>query len=96
MGIEHTLDTPLAEAVRAVRSQSAFARIAGKSQASVYELLRDGKPLWAESVLAVEAATGVPKEALRPDLYPPAVGEAGIRPAVARDDARRGALDTLP
>ncbi|TCP65893.1 YdaS family helix-turn-helix protein [Sphingomonas sp. PP-CE-1G-424] len=69
MGIEANLGTPLAEAVRKVGSQSAFARLVGKSQTSVYGLLRDNKPLWAESVLAVEAATGVSKEQLRPDIY---------------------------
>ncbi len=71
MGIEATLDTPLAESIRKVGSQSAFARLVGKSQTSVHGLLRDGKPLWAESVLAVEAATGVSKHRLRPDVYGP-------------------------
>lgn len=71
MGIEANLESSLAEAVRRVGSQSAFARLVGKSQASVFTRLRDGKPLWAESVLAVEAATGVSKERLRPDIYPP-------------------------
>lgn len=71
MGIEANIESPFAEAVRKVGSQSAFARLVGKSQTSVFTLLRDGKPLWAESVLAVEAATGVSKELLRPDIYPP-------------------------
>lgn len=71
MGIEANLESPLAEAVRKVGSQSAFARLVGKSQASVFTRLRDGKPLWAESVLTVEAATGVTKEQLRPDIYRP-------------------------
>ena len=70
MGIETTLTTPLADAVRKAGSQSAFARLVGKSQTSVHGLLRDGKSLWAESVLVVEAATGVSKHSLRPDLYP--------------------------
>lgn len=70
MGIEANLDSPLAEAVRKVGSQSAFARLVGKGQSSVYMLLRDGKDLWAESVLTVEAATGVSKHRLRPDIYP--------------------------
>lgn len=97
MGIEHTLDTPLAAAVRAAGSQSAFARLCKKSQTSVHELLRDGRRLWAESVLAVESATGVPKEALRPDIYPPESGEADRQPAAARSDNHRAAgLDTLP
>jgi len=71
MGIEANLDSPLAEAVRKVGSQSAFARLVGKNQATVHGLLRDGKPLWPESVLTVEAATGVSKHRLRPDVYGP-------------------------
>ena len=69
MGIEASLDTPLAESVRKVGSQSAFARLVGKSQASVYGLLRDGKQLWPETVLTVEAKTGVSRYRLRPDIY---------------------------
>lgn len=71
MGIEANLDSPLAEAVRKIGSQSAFARLVGKHQASVHGLLRDGKPLWPESVLTVESATGVSKHRLRPDVYGP-------------------------
>lgn len=82
MGIESDLTTPLAQAVRAVGSQSAFGRLVGKSQASVHELLRDGKPLWAESVLKVEAETGVSRHDLRPDLYP---RESAPPPPPARD-----------
>lgn len=80
MGIEASLDTPLAEAVRKVGSQSAFARLVGKSQASVHGLLRDGKPLWPESVLTVEAETGVSKHRLRPDIYP---DETTLAPTIA-------------
>ena len=80
MGIESQIDSSLAEAVRTVGSQSAFGRLIGKSQASVYEWLANGKPLPAEHVLAVESATGVSRHDLRPDIYPredtPSVGEA--------------------
>ncbi|QIG80084.1 transcriptional regulator [Stakelama tenebrarum] len=70
MGIESTIDTPLAEAVRRSGSQSAFGRLIGRSQASVHEWLRDHKPLPAEHVLTVERETGVSRHDLRPDLYP--------------------------
>lgn len=70
MGIESTLDTPLAEAVRRTGSQSAFARLVGKNQSSVYDLLKDNRPLWPESVLIVEESTGVSRHDLRPDIYP--------------------------
>lgn len=82
MGIESRLDTPLAEAVRKVGSQSAFARLVGKSQPAVYQLLAHEHPLWSESVLTVEAATGIPKERLRADLYPSETNEVA---ALAND-----------
>lgn len=71
MGIESRLDTPLAEAVRKVGSQSAFARLVKRSQPSVHQLLAEGKPLWPESVLTVEEATGISRHRLRPDVYGP-------------------------
>lgn len=70
MGIELDLDSPLAAAVRHQRTQSAFARLIGVSQSTVHEWLSAGKPLPAEHVLKVEAATGVSRHDLRPDLYP--------------------------
>jgi DNA-binding transcriptional regulator YdaS (Cro superfamily) len=76
MGIEANIDSPLAEAVRKAGSQSAFARLTKKGQSSVHALLRDGKPLWAEKVLTVEAATGVSKHRLRPDIYGAPTGES--------------------
>lgn len=86
MGIESTIDTPLARAVRKVGSQSAFARLIGKSQASVHERLRDNKPLWDTAVLKVEAETGVSRHDLRPDLYP---REAAPAPAVGHIEGLR-------
>lgn len=83
MGIESTIDTPLAAAVRAKGSQSAYGRLVGRSQASIYERLRDRKPVDAEDVLAVEKDTGISRHILRPDLYP---DETGHDPA---DDRRR-------
>ncbi len=70
MGIESSIETPLAEAVRKVGSQSAFARLIRKDQSTVWEWLDKNKPLPAEHVLAVEAATGVSRHDLRPDIYP--------------------------
>lgn len=71
MGIEARLDTPLAEAVRKVGSQSAFARLVGRSQPSIHQLLSQGGLLWPESVLVVEAETGISRHRLRPDVYGP-------------------------
>jgi hypothetical protein len=83
MGIESTIDTPLAAAVRAVGSQSAYARLVKRSQSSIYERLRAGKPVDDVDVLLVERKTGIPKEVLRPDLYPedPATLRTSLEPA---------------
>lgn len=70
MGIEQTLSTPLAAAVRAAGSQSAFGRVIKRSQSTIYQWLLDDKPLPGEYVLTVEGATGIPRTKLRPDLYP--------------------------
>ncbi len=83
MGIESTIDTPLAAAVRAVGTQTAYARLVNRSQSSIYERLRDLKPVHAEDVLLVERETGIPKEVLRPDIYPDdsATTRASLAPA---------------
>jgi DNA-binding transcriptional regulator YdaS (Cro superfamily) len=52
-------------------------RLLGVSQPTVWAWLRKGKPLPAEYVLKVEAATGISRHQLRPDLYPPE--EAAVR-----------------
>lgn len=76
MAIEHEIDSPFAEAVRSIGSQSATARVVRKSQSTIYARLKSGKPVWAEDVLAVSEASGIPKERLRPDLYPRASPDA--------------------
>ena len=53
-----------------IGSQSALARLIGVSQQAVFKWLAKARPLPAEHVLAVEAATGVSKHELRPDIYP--------------------------
>lgn len=89
MALEHETDTPLAMAVRHAGSQSAFGRLIGKRQSVIYGWLAQCRPLPAEFVLAVEAATGISRHVLRPDLYPrddtPATDRApdrleGVRP----------------
>ncbi len=59
----------LRRAVEIAGSQAALARILGISQPSVWKWLDKGKALPAEHVHAVVAATGIPKEELRPDLF---------------------------
>lgn len=75
MAIEHEIESPFAMAVRTIGSQSATARLIGKSQSTVYLRLKSGKPLWSEDVLVVEAETDrlgdrVSRHDLRPDIYP--------------------------
>ncbi|PTW45098.1 YdaS antitoxin of YdaST toxin-antitoxin system [Sphingomonas faeni] len=70
MALEHESDSALARAVRVAGSQSAFGRLVKKRQSTVREwLLADRLP--GEYVLAIELATKIPKEELRPDLYVP-------------------------
>lgn len=60
----------LSIAVEKAGGQSAFARMHGVSQPTVWAWLKQGKPLPAEYVLKTEAETGVSRHDLRPDLYP--------------------------
>lgn len=69
MAIEHHIDSPFAEAVRIIGSQSETARVIGMSQASVYKRLKSGKPVWDTAIRALEAASGIPRFKLRPDLF---------------------------
>jgi len=78
MSIEHNLETPLAEAVRAAGSQSAFGRLIGRRQSTVRDWLVLNKLLPAQHVLTVEASTGVSRHALRPDVFP--LAESAIKP----------------
>lgn len=67
-----------------------MARICGVRQPSVWAWLRGGKSLPAEHVLKVEAATGVSRHELRPDIYPAdhAGNDTGEARATSPDDAR--------
>lgn len=87
MALEHDSESALARAIREIGSQTAFGKLIGKRQSVVHGWLRDARPIPAEYVLQVEAATGVSRHDLRPDIYPredeprAAAGEA--RPALA-------------
>lgn len=60
----------LLEACKAAGGQSALARKLGlKSQGTISGWIADER-IPAERVLAIEAATGVSRHRLRPDLYP--------------------------
>lgn len=70
MALHHDSDSALARAVRAAGSQLAFGALIGKRQSVVNDWLRDERPLPAELVFKVEAATGISRHDLRPDIYP--------------------------
>lgn len=57
-------------AAQAFGSQQAMADHLGVTQPTVWRWLKQSKQLPAEYVLRVEAATGVSRHHLRPDIYP--------------------------
>jgi len=58
-------------AVEKLGGQSATARLCEVTQGAVWRWLNITHKLPAEMVLRVAAATAIPKEWLRPDIYPP-------------------------
>ena len=73
----HTQMSPfeaLQAAVHATGGQSALARVCGRSQPAVWKWVQSAQRLPAEHVLTVEAATGIPRHLLRPDIYPADLG----------------------
>jgi len=70
MGRKQYPDTPLAMVLRIVGTQTRLAEIAGKSQGTVCQRLLQGKPIWPESIPAIEAATGISRHVLNPDVHP--------------------------
>ena len=59
-------------AIEKIGGQAPLARAIEISQPSVWHWVHKSKRVPAEYVLAVEAATGVSRHELRPDIYPPA------------------------
>lgn len=47
-----------------------FAKMVGRSQGNISQLITGGRVLPAEHVLLVESQTGISRHDLRPDLYP--------------------------
>ena len=60
----------LQSAVASLGSQTALAELCEVSQTAVWKWLQSSKRLPAECVLRVEAATGISRHHLRPDIYP--------------------------
>jgi DNA-binding transcriptional regulator YdaS (Cro superfamily) len=57
-------------AIECLGSQSELARLCGLSQTAIWKWTQSSKRLPAEFVLRVEAATGISRHHLRPDIYP--------------------------
>lgn len=76
----------LAQAVNVLGSQASMASLCGLSATAVWKWVNGRKHLPAEHVLKVEAATGVSRHDLRPDLYPhessPLAGSAPSAPII--------------
>lgn len=64
-------ESALKRAIRLAGSQSKLAQIVGRSQPTVSLWIKGDMKLPAECVLPVEAALGIPRYELRPDIYPP-------------------------
>jgi DNA-binding transcriptional regulator YdaS (Cro superfamily) len=62
--------SPLERAIAKAGGQSAYARLLGVSQPTVWAWKEQKKPLPAEHVLLTERDTGISRHELRPDLYP--------------------------
>lgn len=81
-------------AIQTIGGQSAFGRLIGRPQSTVWEWVDRRKQIPAEFVLKVEAATGISRHELRPDIYPleltsgaPALASAGEPLPVGRTPA---------
>ncbi|WP_333839176.1 transcriptional regulator [Novosphingobium sp.] len=74
----------LEAAIAAAGSQSELARRCGVSTTAVWKWAQSSKRLPAEHVLTVEAATGIPRHVLRPDIYPADLGPSPLWTGVDR------------
>ncbi len=83
----------LEQAIATLGSQTALAKAIGKSQGHISKWLeRSYVP--AESVLAIESATGIPRQKIRPDLYPEMSSELlpNKRPMSERSETKRKSI----
>lgn len=61
--------SPIERAVKAVGSQTLLAKVLGCTPQNVQQMCATGK-VPGKHVLRIEAASGVPRSELNPDLYP--------------------------
>ena len=72
--------TVLDRVIATLGTQSELVRVLGLSQSTVNSWFRRGQELPAQHVLKVEAATGISRHELRPDLYPREDSNTAHRP----------------
>lgn len=64
-------EAALRYAIRLAKSQQALAEMCGCTQGAISQMLLRAEPrLSHQYVVKVSAGTGIPRSALRPDLYP--------------------------
>lgn len=80
-------------AVTHVGGQSALGRLCKVTQGAVWRWLQNGKGLPPQHVLCVEAATGISRHVLRPDIYPV---EHAFLPSTCNTVPQRSTLVTRP
>lgn len=88
MDSEETMFEAFEEALTNAKTQTAFAKEVGCSQQLVSYLLKHRLPLSPKFVLRTEAAFGVSRHRLRPDIYPhdasaPCHSHTGVVPSGA-------------
>jgi len=86
----------LHRAVELAGGQSATARLLDKSQGAVWKWLNSSRRLPAECVLSMEAATGVSRHLLRPDIYPLPLPTEGEDPGEDCETVLERAVEPVP
>mgnify|MGYP000843959381 CR=1 FL=1 len=64
------IDPVMTRILDCTKSQTELARLVGKSQSTVQYWFSSGR-VPPEHVLDVERVTGIPRQEIRPDIYPP-------------------------
>lgn len=77
MSVAMPSESPLKRAALIAGSQAALARKIGRPQQTVNDWIVNERPVPPKDAMAIERETGVPKELLRPDVYPPSAMNAG-------------------
>ena len=82
------MEAPFAldRAIAVIGSQAALAAAIGVSQQVISYWIKKGHRVPAERVVAVEAATGIARHELRPDIFGPPLTAASIDAIVSKAD----------